>query len=234
MESGSTSARRRLFKSRQHRVIDGVCGGIAEYFGVDPTIVRILWVLITLLGGSGLVLYIIAMIIMPVNRENFGQSPASPPVSGKEERTRYWGIVLILVGAFILMMNLGWFADIDWWSFSSTIVFPVSLILLGVLFVYVNSKKRQAGTVPSGSAEVPGENSASPMEQVKDLRRSVTDRKICGVCGGIAAYFNIDSTIVRIVCVVLIVASQGWALLLYIILCIIVPEERLTSSTARK
>ncbi|MBI3190059.1 MAG: PspC domain-containing protein, partial [Ignavibacteriales bacterium] len=49
---------RRLFKSRRDKMIDGVCGGIAEYFEIDPTIVRILWVLITLAGGSGIFLYI--------------------------------------------------------------------------------------------------------------------------------------------------------------------------------
>ena len=45
-------------------MIDGVCGGIAEYLGVDSTIVRLLWVIFTLMGGSGILAYIIAMIVM--------------------------------------------------------------------------------------------------------------------------------------------------------------------------
>ena len=60
---------RRLYKSRRNRMIDGVCGGVAEYFDIDPTIVRIIWILMTLLGGSGFILYIAGMIIMPVNPE---------------------------------------------------------------------------------------------------------------------------------------------------------------------
>lgn len=46
-------------------MIFGVCGGIAEYFGIDPTIVRLLWVLAGLCLGSGIILYIVAAIIMP-------------------------------------------------------------------------------------------------------------------------------------------------------------------------
>ena len=58
---------KRLCKSRTNRMIDGVCGGVAEYFGLDPTLVRIAWVLLTLLGGSGILLYIVGMIIMPTS-----------------------------------------------------------------------------------------------------------------------------------------------------------------------
>ncbi|HBJ16505.1 MAG TPA: PspC domain-containing protein [Clostridiales bacterium] len=58
---------KRLYKSNQNKMIDGVCGGIAEYFGVDPTVVRLLWVLFSLMGGSGILAYIIAAVIIPRN-----------------------------------------------------------------------------------------------------------------------------------------------------------------------
>lgn len=57
---------KRLYKSRTDRKIDGVCAGIAKYLNIDPTIIRILWVIISLAGGSGILAYIICMIIMPV------------------------------------------------------------------------------------------------------------------------------------------------------------------------
>ena len=56
---------KRLYKSNQNKMIDGVCGGIAEYFGVDPTVVRLLWALFSLMGGSGILAYIIAALIIP-------------------------------------------------------------------------------------------------------------------------------------------------------------------------
>jgi len=58
---------KKLYKSRENRMIDGVCGGIAEYFNIDPTIVRLGWVIFSLAGGSGVLAYIIALIIIPEN-----------------------------------------------------------------------------------------------------------------------------------------------------------------------
>ena len=56
---------KRLYKSRDNRMISGVCAGIAEYFNMDPTIIRLAWVLFCRLGGSGLLGYIIAAIVIP-------------------------------------------------------------------------------------------------------------------------------------------------------------------------
>lgn len=54
---------KKLYKSSERKLC-GVCGGIANYFDIDPTVVRLLWVLFTLAGGSGILAYIIAAIIM--------------------------------------------------------------------------------------------------------------------------------------------------------------------------
>ena len=56
---------KQLRKSVDDRKLCGVCGGIAEYLGVDSTIVRILWVVVSLMGGSGLLAYLICALIMP-------------------------------------------------------------------------------------------------------------------------------------------------------------------------
>ncbi|MBP6409254.1 MAG: PspC domain-containing protein [Fusobacteriaceae bacterium] len=56
---------KKLTRSRTDRKLAGVCGGIAEFFDVDVTVIRILWVLATFLGGSGLLAYIICALLMP-------------------------------------------------------------------------------------------------------------------------------------------------------------------------
>lgn len=56
---------KQLRKSQENRKICGVCGGLAEYANIDPTVVRLLWVLFSCVGGSGVLAYIIAAIIMP-------------------------------------------------------------------------------------------------------------------------------------------------------------------------
>lgn len=59
--------RRRLYRSRVHRKLAGVCGGLAEFFGIDVTTVRLVWVLVVLLGGSGILIYIIAALVLEDN-----------------------------------------------------------------------------------------------------------------------------------------------------------------------
>ena len=56
---------RQLTLSSTDKKIAGVCGGIAEYFGIDPTLVRLIAVVLALLGGSGLLIYVVAWMIMP-------------------------------------------------------------------------------------------------------------------------------------------------------------------------
>ena len=56
---------KRLYKSNTDKKLDGVCAGIANYFNIDPTLIRLAWVIFTLAGGCGLIAYIIAAILMP-------------------------------------------------------------------------------------------------------------------------------------------------------------------------
>ena len=58
---------KRLYRSGKDRVLGGVCGGIAEYLGVDPTIVRLAWALFMLAAGSGVLAYVVAWLIIPLN-----------------------------------------------------------------------------------------------------------------------------------------------------------------------
>jgi len=58
---------KRLYRSGKEKIIGGVCGGLAEYFSVDPTLIRLLWVFFILAFGTGLLAYIIAWIIIPKN-----------------------------------------------------------------------------------------------------------------------------------------------------------------------
>lgn len=61
---------KRLYRSRSERMLAGVCGGIGDYFDIDPTVIRILFVLFALVVGGGLLLYIILLIIMPLEPDS--------------------------------------------------------------------------------------------------------------------------------------------------------------------
>ena len=56
---------KKLYKSNDNKMVDGVCGGIGAYFGIDPTLIRLGWVLFCALGGSGFLAYIIAAALIP-------------------------------------------------------------------------------------------------------------------------------------------------------------------------
>lgn len=60
-----TTMEKKLYKSNTDKKICGVCGGIAEYLGIDSTVVRLIWILAILFAGSGILAYIIAALIMP-------------------------------------------------------------------------------------------------------------------------------------------------------------------------
>ena len=60
---------KRLTRVENGKMICGVCGGIGEYFGIDPTIIRLAWAIFCLMGGSGILAYILAAVIIPSNPE---------------------------------------------------------------------------------------------------------------------------------------------------------------------
>ena len=252
----TTFAQRRLYKSRTDRMIDGVCGGIAGYFGLDPTLVRIAWVLLTLFGGSGVVLYIAAMIIMPKEALHTpaavgGAPPSSPAAANGMNNSRFWGILLLVLGVAWLASNFGFSIWHHWWGFSWDIAIPLMLILAGVAFLfggraYLTSPSTQADRVEAGQAPADsGRDSASaqggsagagqaggagsaafasPQTRTK-LYRSRTEKKLLGVCGGLGDYMQVDPVIVRLVFVMAALASFGIVVVAYIVLGIVVPKE---------
>lgn len=62
---------KRLYKINRGKMVDGVCGGIAEYFGLDPTLVRLAWIIFSAMGASGIIAYILCAVIIPREPEEF-------------------------------------------------------------------------------------------------------------------------------------------------------------------
>ena len=56
---------KRLYRSKRNRIIAGVCGGLGEYFKIDPVLIRLIWVIITVIYGAGILAYLILWIIIP-------------------------------------------------------------------------------------------------------------------------------------------------------------------------
>jgi phage shock protein C len=82
-----TGEYKRLYRSRKERTVAGVCGGIGEYFGIDPTLIRILFVVGLMMGGPGVLAYLILMIVVP--EEPLPMVSESPGTADKENATGF-------------------------------------------------------------------------------------------------------------------------------------------------
>jgi phage shock protein C len=220
------SEKRRLQKSRTDRMIDGVCGGTAEYFGVDPTLVRVAWVLLIFAGGIGVILYLAGMIIMPKEPVTVVPTVAAPPAI---RNNKFWGILLVVIGSMWFLHNIGMHFWWQWWHLPWDVMLSVLLILAGVGFLF-GGRNFLHTSAPAEGAPDPG---GAPMEPPPSpavrprLLKSRADRKLFGVCGGLGVYFDIDPTLVRILFVLGAIASVGFAFLFYVIMAIVVPNAPL-------
>src|SRR6266404_6624185 len=74
-----TGGPKKLMRSSTDKKLGGVCAGLAEYFDMDTTLVRVLWLLIVLCGGTGILLYIILWIVLPLAPPQVAIPPQAPP-----------------------------------------------------------------------------------------------------------------------------------------------------------
>jgi|SRR5579872_1329214 len=137
-----------LRRSRSGRIIGGVCAGLAKYFDVDPVIVRLLFVVMALAQGAGVLLYLVLLVVVPEEGAE-APAPVSPPVSSgaavpvsgpagqaaapdfRRHRGAWAGVLLVGLGAYLLVVNLGflWWWD---WRFAG----PAMLIAAGFALLY--------------------------------------------------------------------------------------------------
>ena len=134
---------KKLLRSRNDKVLSGVCGGLAKYLSLDVTILRIVWAIIAVsTGGMGLIAYVLAAVIIPQEPfdyeediESFGEMDFEKEREEQEKRSTYTGLFFIALGAFFLLKKIVRFhIDFDY-------IWPLIVMGIGVL-VISNSKKR--------------------------------------------------------------------------------------------
>jgi phage shock protein C len=124
---------KRLYRSSTNKIIGGVCGGIAEYFDVDPVLVRLITVLVALTTGIGFVAYIIALIIIPKGDESVAQVSQAAPQNSNRWGNLIPGFILIGIGAVLLIKQILW-----WYSWQ--MAWAMILILAGVALIFWRPK----------------------------------------------------------------------------------------------
>jgi phage shock protein C len=144
---------RRLNRCRHDRLIAGVASGVAEYFDIDPTIVRVLFVVSVFFGGIGLLLYFVMAIIVPIEPETEpavspagdapGETPAPSPKDwhstpaahrhagrGSGRLVTFFGIALILFGSLALID-----AFLPAWADGGRFLWPAFILGIGAILV---------------------------------------------------------------------------------------------------
>ena len=76
---------KKLYKDTNNAMLSGVCAGVAKYFDLDPTVIRLIWVFVTLLGGSGLVAYVVCAIVIPDEPDGVTDVEDYTEVDGNEK-----------------------------------------------------------------------------------------------------------------------------------------------------
>jgi phage shock protein C len=211
---------KKLYRSKIDRIFAGVCGGIAEYFNIDVTIIRVITLILFFFKGIGIFFYLICLIAM---KENPEQSAADRKET--QNTAIYWGIGLVLLGLSMIphwrwnhwsFNPFGWHL-FDPWFFDWDVFWPVIIILFGVLYLIHILRRGKEGDAIKKTTD--------------KFCRSRSDKVIGGVCGGIATHLKIDPVIVRIGWVVLSLATKFLlGIIVYILCMIIFPEETIKST----
>jgi phage shock protein C len=159
--------RRSLYRCRHDRRIAGVAAGVAEFFDLDPTLVRLVWFLSIFFGGFGLLLYIVMAIIVP-NEPLTEEEVAADAAAGSQHRhasrgngmgLTFVGIALIVFGALALANTF--FVD---WGYSGSFVWPGFILAIGVLLVAGAFRRGEPEGAPLGSQPAPPAPPAPPAE----------------------------------------------------------------------
>jgi len=208
MSSSQDNEVKKLYRSQRDRMLGGVCGGLADYFNVDSTLIRLIVVAIALFGGVGILAYIAAIIIIPNNPD---ETPGENKENLIKDKSLFWGSLLIIIGLFFFLKQMGVFYGFHFWTVPWQMLWAVFLIGIGLYLLY-NRKKTD-------------DDSAHAMNFKRKLYRSRNQKMVSGVCGGIAEYFQMDVSIIRILWAVVTIASAGIGLLVYLLIVIIFPES---------
>lgn len=129
---------KKLYRSNQDKMFAGVCAGIAEYYGLDSTLVRLAFVLLTLAYGGGLVAYIVCAIIVPERPIGYedsvdfvdadGNKVKNDPTTTQKKTKQFIGIFLLAIGVLLL------FDKLFWW-FDKGIIWSIGIIAVGAFLL---------------------------------------------------------------------------------------------------
>ncbi len=129
---------KKLMRTQHDRMIAGVCGGLGHYLGLEPVLIRLAFVLFTLAGGAGMLVYLILWIVVPQEGARAAAGPVQITGDQQQRTALLVGGGLILIGAWTLLGNI---PGLAWLSLHN--LWPLLLIAIGVMMIVNYSKQRE-------------------------------------------------------------------------------------------
>jgi phage shock protein C len=207
MKVSKMKEQRTFYRHNRQRVIFGLCSGLGEYLHIDPNIIRVVWVAFSIVIPGGILLYLLAPLVVPVQVED------EDPVTPLFRRNHLLAFLFVGIGLLLLISQYH-FWDSRWFNLVDIpmdALLAIILIVAGLLVFFFGGVRRD----PMYFA----------IEGEKRLLRSPHERKLLGVCGGIANYFGTDPSLVRLFFVAGTIISIWLGIILYIILSLLMPVE---------
>jgi phage shock protein PspC (stress-responsive transcriptional regulator) len=227
--AGAASDGRVFYRHPTEKRLGGVCGGMADYFDNDPTLVRLLWAAtaVITLGGS-LIVYGLLWLLLPVGSQATGrQRQAWLDFSASGRRWLAYGLVGL--GLLWLLANIGLLAPL-WaglWTLIRILFWPAVLVAVGLAILRHNRSQRSLAA--DLQARLPDAETVKQTlkggRQRLPLKRSRENRILLGVCGGLARTLKLDVTVVRLLWALFALGSLGTGVIVYVIAALVMPED---------
>lgn len=250
VEVNEETPRAVLYRNPNDKILGGVCSGLANTLGWDPTIVRVLWVgaSIATFFMAGAITYLAFWALLPAGTPQGGVvEPAK--LSFNKRNSNVIPYALMGVGGLVLLSNIGLLGGLvgGLWKILSIAFWPAVIIGIGYKLLDAGSKANLRTSVKEARSnmnmkfasdftnKVDGKAVRNRFSQVRSnmpLRRSASDRVMMGLCGGLAHKVGIDANLIRFGWVILTLMSGFLpGIVAYVVISLLLPEEGVMNTT---
>lgn len=199
---------RRVTRSVRNRFIFGICGGLAEFFRVDPIVFRLLFIIAFAFTYWTVGVYLLMALLIPEPHPREVEEAEPEYFRSGFGKQSIITLILVIFGIYFFAEYMSYFDAFGMLSLLKEAA-PPSLLILAAYYFY-----KHAPEEPYEEEDVP-----------KKFYLSRENKMIGGVCGGLAAYFNMDPTLTRGLCIIFSILTLGLGAILYLIFLFVSPKS---------
>lgn len=197
----------KLSKSNYNKIILGVCGGLGEYFSIEPVFFRLLFLFSILLGGWGIIFYLAAALLIPRNNDEKEIDEAVLETVKKSNNVSLIAGIILLAGLYIIFDDLGYFHFLSQLGIPSEFVLAL-IIGVTIFFVFsLHSVVKIEKTTPDR------------------FKRNREKALFGGVCSGLADYIGVSASSIRLIAVILSFITLAIPVFIYLFFLAVIPKE---------